>query len=462
MKILLLNPPGTKTFLRDYYCTTVSKSDYYYHPVDLLYLSGTLSEQHEVEVLDALVRGLDRDETLAEIAHRKPDVVVALIAAPSFDEDRAFLVELDGRHPELRLVATGDVCREFGSDLFRVVPCLDASLVDFSTRDLLTYLESGAGQPIDNVIYRHGPGAELVAGPEKHANGRFQIPPPRIDQFPRELYSFPFVLHEPFMTVLSDFGCPYSCTFCPVSTLGFKLRPIEEVLDELHRLWDAGYREVHFRDQTFGVNKRRTLDLCRAIREELPDLTWSCFSRVDVLDEERISAMAGAGCHTVIVGIEFDDDELQGILKKNINRTQMHDCVELCHRHGLRIAGTFIVGLPQQDESDILRTGKLAAALDLDFASFNLATPRLGTQWRSELLADDQIEASNWRMDTVEGTTAWTSARISPEHLGELRDRVERSFYLRPRYLLKRLLQVRSTTEIASLLRNARAIVGRS
>ena len=43
MKVLLLNPPGSgANHLRDYYCAGTTKSSYYYHPVDLLYLSGML------------------------------------------------------------------------------------------------------------------------------------------------------------------------------------------------------------------------------------------------------------------------------------------------------------------------------------------------------------------------------------------------------------------------------------
>ena len=32
--------------------------------------------------------------------------------------------------------------------------------------------------------------------------------------------------------------------------------------------------------------------------------------------------MAKSGCHIVILGIEFDDDEMQHTLKKNIQRNQ--------------------------------------------------------------------------------------------------------------------------------------------
>jgi len=459
MKILLLNPPGKRNYLRDYYCTSISKSDYYYHPVDLLYLSGTLSLEHEVDVYEALAGDESVEDALEQIRLRAPDVVVSLVAAASFDEDFAFLSRLKEEMPQVRLVGTGDIFREYHEKVFQLMPFLEATLVDFSTDDFLQYLRGAEGKAIQNVIYRFG--EEIIAGKEVHGNGRFSIPKPNINLFDRSHYSFPFVRQEPFMTVLSDFGCAYSCTFCPISTLGFKMRSIEEVMQEIQQLWDAGYREIHFRDQTFGVNVKRTKELCVAIGKQFPHLTWSCFSRVDVLDEDRVKVMAENGCHTVIVGIEFDDDELQKELKKNINRAQMFKAVEVCHTHKMRIAGTFIVGLPEQNEASILRTGELARQLDLDFASFNLAIPRLGTTWRKKLIDEGSIDEKNLKMDTVEGTGTFLHAKISQARLNELREQVEREFYFRPSYIIKRLSTLRTPSECRTLWRNGVSLLAK-
>lgn len=456
MKILLLNPPGSKNYLRDYYCSTVSKGKYFYHPVDLLYLSGTLSQEHDVVMLEALGMHLSINDTLKKIQEIKPNIVISLVAAPSFDEDHSFLQQLNNQCPDIRIIGTGDVFREFKKKTFDIMPYLEATCVDFSTEDLLKYLRNQNDLPIQNIIYRKN--NELIQGDEIHTNGNFSIPAPKIEIFSKDLYEFPFSVQSPFMTVLSDFGCPYSCSFCPISTLGFKIRTTEEVLQELKHLWAAGYKEVHFRDQTFGVNKARTIELCSKIQKELPKLTWSCFSRVDVLDEERIKAMSSAGCHTTIVGIEFDDDQMLKDLGKNIQKSQMFDAVELCHKAKMNIAGTFILGLPNQSEEDILKTGKLARLLKLDFASFNLATPRLGTSWRKQLIEENKIDEECWKMDTVDGTKAWKENQLSFQKLNHLREQVEKDFYLRPSYILKRFCNIRSLTELQSFLKNGLTI----
>ena len=43
MRVLLLNPPGERTYIRDYFCSKTTKSNYLFHPIDLVVLSGTLA-----------------------------------------------------------------------------------------------------------------------------------------------------------------------------------------------------------------------------------------------------------------------------------------------------------------------------------------------------------------------------------------------------------------------------------
>ena len=40
MRVLLLNPPGARTYVRDYFCSKTTKSNYLFHPIDLVVLSG--------------------------------------------------------------------------------------------------------------------------------------------------------------------------------------------------------------------------------------------------------------------------------------------------------------------------------------------------------------------------------------------------------------------------------------
>ena len=41
-KVLLLNPPGDRLYIRDQFCSHVSKGTYYWQPLDLLMISARL------------------------------------------------------------------------------------------------------------------------------------------------------------------------------------------------------------------------------------------------------------------------------------------------------------------------------------------------------------------------------------------------------------------------------------
>lgn len=452
-KVLLLNPPGDRRFFRDYYCTKVSKARYYYHPLDLVYLSGRFGPAYDLKVVDAIAEVINFARCLAAIKEFDPDIVVFLISSPSYTQDLAFLTDAKAACPKAFFVGSGDVYREFKAGAFQLHSFLDAVLLDFSTPDLMTLLEHAEGQVIDNIIYHHD--GRIVEGQERHSYGRFSMPIPRWDLFPLDRYSFPFALRRRVGTILTDFGCPYSCTFCPMSTLGFKLRDIEGVIEEIRTLKSLDIHELFIRDQTFGVNKQRTFDLCRRMVEEKLHVGWTCFSRVDVVTEEMLAAMRAAGCHTVMFGIETADDQTLKALRKNTTTAQTLHALELCRRSGLRTVGTFLIGLPEEPLESTAKTIELATRIGLDFASFNIATPRFGTAFREDALRNGWIDETEMQMDSAKSKPIWKNQSISNDEIYRFHRMAVRSFYLRPGYLVRRLLQLRTPYELVASVREA-------
>ena len=110
MKVLLLNPPGGRTYIRDYFCSKTTKSNYLFHPIDLVVLSGVVAARHEVQVMDAIAERLDVAAALARVRALAPEVVIALVGSVSWREDRAFLAAVAASGA--RVLAIGDVLQE--------------------------------------------------------------------------------------------------------------------------------------------------------------------------------------------------------------------------------------------------------------------------------------------------------------------------------------------------------------
>jgi anaerobic magnesium-protoporphyrin IX monomethyl ester cyclase len=190
-KILLLNPPGDKIYFRDYYRSKVSKSRYYYHPLDLLYLSGRFSpDNFKTYLIDAIAGNSSKEDVLSEIKEIHPDIILSLISSPSYNQDINFLKSIKNLLPNCQLIITGDVCRDLYSQIMVANNFIDAILLDFSTDDIIEYLNSDKTGAILNIVYRKGDG--IISGGEVHGRGKFDVPLPRWDLFPQKNIVFLF------------------------------------------------------------------------------------------------------------------------------------------------------------------------------------------------------------------------------------------------------------------------------
>lgn len=443
-RVLLLNPPGEKVYVRDYYCSKISKSNYLFHPIDLLMQSGRLAERYEVSVIDAIADRIDEDACIRMIDSFSPDAIFSLIGAVSLEEDLPFLERLkkEGR----RIIVSGDISLENTEKWLNAYPFIDAAILDFTSDDIINYLE-GNHEPINSMVYRTPEG---ISGMEsvRPRNEEFYVPVPRHDLFSSKNYHFPFVRHKEFATVLTDYGCPFRCSFCVMSTLGYRYREAENVIDELRELKRLGKKEIFFIDQTFGINKKRTLDLCHRMKEEGLSFGWVCYSRVDLISEEVLRGMKEAGCHTIIFGVESASEEILKKYQKGYNKTQIRDAFRLCKKYNIRTVATFILGLPEETEETANETIEFLKEIDCDFASFNVAVPRMNTPLRQEAIREGLITSNLEIMDQGGSSIAMPTRHLTMEQVQELKKKAIKEFYLRPSYLWKRLRGVSSFYEL--------------
>jgi len=467
-KILLLNPPGKESYLRDYFCNNISKSTYLHYPIDLLLLTGTLKNKgYEIEVLDAMIKGYSVPETLDLISKIKPDYLVALVGTISWDEDKEFLQRLKIQEPKIKIIGTGDVFLDEGPKVINENQFLDGCILDFSDGTIIKLINklnrhqttdnsviarsvsdeaisigiaspsarndqpSALNEQIDNCIYKEN-GSDPIVGQIKRTKGEFSIPIPLHEYFPIKEYKYAFSRNFPTAHILTDFGCAFNCSFCPIriENLGFKVRPVSEVIEELKYLKSLGIKELYFRDQTFGANKKRAIELCERIVQEKLNFSWHCFSRVDVINEELLDAMKASGCHTIIFGIESINEKTLQDVKKRIDAEKIKNAFSLTKSKQIRRAATFIIGLPGETEEDIMRTVDFAIEIDCSFASFNIVGIRPGTDWSHHK----------------------ENVHFLPYHeLDRIRNKAIRRFYLRGDYILGRMLEI-STLHDANVL----------
>lgn len=455
MKVLLLNPPGKEIYLRDYYCSKVSKADYIYHPVDLLILSGILAREHEVKVLDAMAERLSFDRAYQRIISMDIEAVIFLTGAVSWESDFGFLKVIKEKK-KILIIGSGDILLEGGREWMEKNSFLDAIILDFTMDSILYFLRDDYTH-LTNMIVRKGEG--ILEGKESRGRSEaFEIPIPRLDLFPNHCYSFPLTRRSPFSTVLTDYGCPFRCSFCLMSTLGYKYRTVENVMTELHSLAKQGIREIYFDDQTFAAVRNRAIELCHRLIKEKFYFSWSCWSRVDIVDEMLLRLMKKAGCHTIMFGAETSRNDILAQENKGYTKEQVQVTFKICQKLNIRTLASFILGLPGETKKSCLEIIKFSKSLGADFASFNVPVPRVRTDLRKRAIQKGWIDDLK-TMDQSGSFVVMGNDSLSRTDIEFLKKKAVREFFLRPSYIWKRLIKLRTFHEFKKLIRGGWAII---
>src|SRR5215475_1061223 len=363
MKTLLLNPPSFPNFDGGASSRWPASREIasFWYPVWLSYPAGLIKESR---LLDAPPHDVTPEQTI-DIA-KQHDFVALYTSTPGWRNDIRLAEMMKAAKPDLKIAFVGPP----------VTSQPDAALKASYRKD---------GQIVHNA--ERPPLHDLDALPFA------------VDIYKRDLditkYNVPFLLH-PFLSFYSSRGCPALCTFClwpqTISGHAWRTRSATDVAAEFKHAWDLfpGLEEVFFDDDTFAWAKKRTLEVCEALKPIRR--TWSCTSRVHT-DYETLKAMRDAGCRLLIVGFESGDAQVLKNIKKGATVEQAREFMRNCRRLGIAVHGDFIIGLPGETHDSIERTVKFAEELDCETIQVSIAHSYPGTEF------DDYLRKNNFLMN---------------------------------------------------------------
>ena len=258
--------------------------------------------------------------------------------------------------------------------------------------------------------------------------------------------------------VITSRGCPFTCTFCHDARGVFRQRSVENVIAELKELKEKyAISEVAFWDDIFTLNKQWVYKFCEEM--EKLNMVWSCYTRLDLIDEPLLRAMKKAGCWNIFFGIEAGSQELLDNIKKKMTVEQMKEKVKLVKRVGIAIRGSFMIGLPGETPEKARQTIQFAIDLDPDYAQFTITTPYPGTElWKTA----EQFGT----LDRSQNFTDWNewqpvfvpNGYKSGQELLDIHKEAFRRFYRRPKYMAKRAMKIRSFAELKKNLKGLRVV----
>ncbi|MFH1448164.1 MAG: radical SAM protein, partial [Candidatus Micrarchaeota archaeon] len=417
--------------------------------------SGILSQQHDIEVLDANVLQLSFEESYKRIFQSDPDVILFLTSTQSRSNDIEFMRKIKEKKKDIILIGSGNYLFFEIRESMEEYGFIDAVLLGFTYDDILKYLQNDFDK-IEHMAFRKD--NEIIIK-NKRGSQVFEIPVPRHELFPINKYRLPYT-GKGITTVTASQGCPFQCSYCYGGNIGYRRRPVENVMAELRHISSLGIKEVFFKDFEFPVSRQFVVELCNKLIDEDLKLSWVCLARATDLDDELLGIMGKAGCHTIQLGVESGDDELLERYKKGVTTEQIRNAVSLCKKHRIRVLAHFIIGLPGETRESALKTIEFSKELDTDYAAFNIAIPILGSRLREEAITKGWASTEQLReSDSSLAYPLMATGGLSKEEVWQLRNKAIREFYLRPKYILRRILELRSLGQLSGLVTNGFSVL---
>jgi radical SAM superfamily enzyme YgiQ (UPF0313 family) len=457
MKVLFLNPPFLPGFSRSQRSPAVTKSGTLYYPFWLAYAAGLLEENgFEVKLLDSPARRLNHEQTLRIVKDYSPRLLVIDTSTPSIYNDVEIADKLKSLMPDCFCLLVGThvtVLAQESLELSKKIDAIARGEYDLTILDLARNLRENVSncEGISGLTFRksgtiiHNPGRPLITDLDRL---------PFVSKvYKKHLsikdYFFAASLY-PEVQIFTARGCPFRCFFClwpqTFSGRAYRARSPKNVVDEFiyikNELPEA--KGVVIEDDTFTVDNRRAVEICELLIEKKVNLKWNANVRTD-LDIQTMRLMKRAGCYLIITGFESVNQEILNNINKGLNSSNIVKFFDNAKKCGLLMHAAFMAGNPGETESTLRDNLILAKKYLPDTAQFFPLMPYPGTKAYAWAKEKGYLKINSYRdYLTKEGyhNCVIDLPGLSSGKLLDWCDKSRRSFYLNPKYVFYKLMQL--------------------
>jgi radical SAM superfamily enzyme YgiQ (UPF0313 family) len=462
-KILLIHPPFPKNLEHG----TISRfGRNLYPPLGLCYVAATLEKEgYKVKIIDSFAENNSLNKIVQQCVSYQPDIIGITSFTGNFNlsvdlgsrlRKVGFLVVFGGVHPSLKpyesLQRKAADYVVVGEGEPTVVELLDALS---KNRDLST---------VKGIAYLDGNKIKINQ-PRKLLENLNILPFPALHLVDLTIYKPSSVTYKnkPVFSVITSRGCPYDCSFCLSKKIWggicrkWSVQHIIYQIDMLVKKYSA--KEIAFVDDNFAVDHKWVEEFCKMLIAKKMTITWSCFTRVDNVNERILRIMKQAGCYRVLFGIESLEQTDLDFLNKMTTLKQIENAMRLTKKVGLETTTHYILGLPNENPQKVKKLVKKISAFRSEFVKFNLMTPYPGTKLYDKIISGKfgKIEDNMDFYDTLFPAFI-PNGYTSKKDLMITRDQAYRQYYLRIGYVIQMLGSLRCFDDAKRLFRIARQL----
>lgn len=255
-------------------------------------------------------------------------------------------------------------------------------------------------------------------------------------------------------------GCPYKCGFCAgrgsPMLRNIRTRSDDTCVEELTFLYQTyGYKGFMIYDDELNVNPSMISLMQKITMAQLKlGVEWKLrgFVKSERFTDEQAEAMYEAGFRQLLIGFESGSPRILENIQKIATRDDNTRCVEIAHRHGLKVKALMSLGHPGESEETIRATREwLLEVRPSDFDA-SVITPYPGSPYYDHALPTEALhngkpawvytckngdrlyqeevdysrEADYYKGDPSDGYTSHVRTdHLAPEDLVRLRNELE-------------------------------------
>ena len=388
------------------------------------------------KLIDAPPHRLGLADVLPQVKDR--DLVVLHTSTPSFASDVKTVRALKAANPSLKIGMIGaKVAVDAAGSL---AACEELDFVarnefDFTIKEVAEGRDFGS---ITGLSYRGRDGRVVHNIDRAMLHNMDELPfvsPVYKRDLEIENYFIGYLRH-PYLSFYTGRGCKSRCTFClwpqTVGGHNYRTRSVGHVIDELKWAMKAfpQVKEVFFDDDTLTDDLPRVEQLAREIGKL--GIIWACNAKGNV-PRKTLEVLANNGCRLFVVGYETGNQQILHNIKKGMLVDVARKFTKDCHELGIKIHGTFILGLPGESKETIQETIRFAKDINPHTIQISLAAPYPGTFLYKQAKENGWFDTNN--ADLVDDN----GMQIAPLHYphlshGEIFNSVEefyKAFYFR-------------------------------
>ncbi|HAT50692.1 MAG: radical SAM protein [Nitrospirae bacterium] len=455
MKILFFNPPFKGRFSRTSRSPAVTKGGTFYFPIWLAYAAGYAHQEgFDVRLVDGPAQGLSLPDVWERLGSWIPDLAVVDTSTPSIYSDVAAAAAIKARFPGSFVMVVGTHPSATPEETLGIAEGVDAVALgeyDQTIVDLARALdEKKPVREVAGLCLHHGDTTLLT--PKRGLIENLDALPFVSEVYARHLdirdYFFA-AANYPLVQIITGRGCPYHCFFCVYPQVfhsrRFRTRSPENVVAEMAYITQnlPQVREIGIEDDCFTANYSHVRAICTLILERNIKIKWYCNVRGDV-KPELLQLMKQAGCRLVTVGFESGSQKILDNMNKGVKLENYRRFVKDVQTAGIMVHGCMMVGNPGDTSATLAESYQFSVEANCDSMQFYPLYVYPGTEaydWAKDKGYLRVASYDQWLTEDGLHNCVLDTPELSADQMVALCDYYLKKYHLRPKYILKKLLQ---------------------